>query len=84
MPAKKNVLVIEKCCTCRFWQSVSSGAAPVAGYCRRSPPVILDMIVEPEGDLQISDIAAATAYPVTNDDDWCGEYASPRSSFQQV
>jgi hypothetical protein len=42
------------------------------------------MIVEPEGDLQISDIAAATAYPVTYDDDWCGEYASPRSSFERV
>lgn len=70
------------CATCRYW-SDKEGAAiglPNEGACRkRAPQFVPALAAEIAGtdDHSFDDVVAlSTAYPITKDHDWCGEYAS--------
>lgn len=55
----------DRCETCRFWQKHSLARAVVFGLCRiRSPQLALD----------ISHHNSVTKWPMTRNDDWCGEF----------
>jgi hypothetical protein len=67
--------VAERCETCRFGQRGTKTRI----VCRRLPPVGTPLL---QGDFLLADdgvtkadlMAARTAWPVVNNDDWCGEY----------
>ena len=66
----------ERCQTCRFWErsTFQTGVATI-GTCRRyAPRGPLALPYGPAGDL-----AEVQTFPVTNDDDWCGEYVARES-----
>lgn len=62
MPKKKPIPedCMPKCGTCTFFQGEPGD---IAGYCRRYPPVVV-----PDDD------GNASAYPVIEIADWCGEF----------
>lgn len=78
----------DQCSTCRFWlvTDTAIGSAPQSslGYCRRRPPRIVekafavqDMSEDgfaSELDWTIRDQFAATNFPVSADDEWCGKW----------
>ncbi len=71
------------CETCQWWQQLDpngEGAATDGGYtvsdfgtglCRRMPPWLK---LRPDPATDSADAAAAAIWPVTWDEDWCGEY----------
>lgn len=77
----------ERCETCRFWNTESNQIAQSEtnvggkGTCQRMPPLISDaynraLLREAERDVDSEDSeeSAGRAWPVTWDDDWCGEW----------
>jgi hypothetical protein len=53
------------CYTCRFWKGSSHGE----GECRRHPP---QLTVVPDGNEECPGVK--TAWPETDQEDWCGEW----------
>ena len=62
----------ESCSNCRYYSEVQTGK----GLCRRSPPVIVDAIVEEQlKEGHVHAIEEGTRYPVATAVWWCGEWA---------
>ena len=55
----------ETCGNCRYWSTTVYDQ----GECRKRPPVIVDALCGPDGE-----IFGATYWPVTIERDWCGEW----------
>ena len=54
--------IAEKCAACRFWTKLIRDDG--LGRCRRYPP-------------QQQHVPGCWVWPLTHEDDWCGEYQSP-------
>ncbi len=70
---------IERCETCKFWDWLGNEPEPETdkGLCRRLPPVIpptATALVEWHGPGDIPYGSLAAVYPITDQDDWCGEW----------
>ena len=81
------------CKSCRFWlaeEPVEEGAI-VFGPCRRHPTRVLGELAalgvprqvwgrdqDPDEDLWSTQIYRASPFPITESDDWCGEYERGR------
>lgn len=64
MPKVKRFEEPRICETCRFW-AATPGTTP--GQCRRHAPRVADV-----------DLEALCCWPVTDADDWCGEWKHDR------
>lgn len=73
----------EQCKTCRFWFNYDPGTVdnpPEFGYCRRYPPIIDPaMCLTDHSDTQ-GVAFAATRFPVTYFEEWCGEWQSKKNT----
>jgi hypothetical protein len=58
---------MENCRTCRFYESNTASS----GECRRLPPTFVGLV---SGLTQWPPLTGM--WPITNPDDWCGEYAN--------
>jgi hypothetical protein len=56
-----------KCGNCRFWEMFPDPNGP--GVCRRHAP-------RPKMTASMSVTKTTATWPITHDDDWCGEYES--------
>lgn len=66
------------CRACDFWVQMGSGQ-PVSGRCHRHPPRIIDAayernVAERPDDSDLDHIEIATQFPITDADDFCGEF----------
>jgi hypothetical protein len=59
----------ERCATCRFWDNVEG-----LSLCRRSPPAFAARQIEPDDVEGGGTDGARGFWPVTDNDDWCGEW----------
>jgi len=85
MSAKTELPTLEgRCETCRFWDTTESGAMTAAsdadvpcGSCRRMPPVLC--FDGPDNDGVEPCKSFNWQHPVTEADDWCGEWQPKQS-----
>jgi hypothetical protein len=68
-----------ECKTCKYWdQEVMESHGDGIGECRRFPPFISDQIYKKQlvaSNGNIEDARwIATIYPITAQQDWCGEW----------
>jgi len=61
----------ESCENCQFWYPLDMG---VVGSCRRFPPKLVVGQADMEQATCVALIPGAWDYPVTDSDDWCGEW----------
>jgi hypothetical protein len=67
----------EQCENCRYFFDVrpaefeGSSRAEFHGYCRRTPPTVVQQILAPEQPSSV-----AYKQPIVGKQDWCGEYES--------
>jgi len=75
------------CTTCLFWDRYEGGPHSLSkklGDCRRRPPLISETLMArrmPGAGIELSDemeldVYVASAFPVTHETSWCGEYAA--------
>ncbi len=82
----------EKCARCRFWDRYDEGGehslSSKIGDCRRHPPQISEALLDqgmPGRGIPLADIELelavypASAFPVTHETSWCGEFDYPNS-----
>jgi hypothetical protein len=62
-------VTIKRCDQCAYW--VRSDADPASGWCHRYPPT-----ASPDAEVDNLDNIGWWMNPVTEEDDWCGEWAS--------
>lgn len=77
----------ETCSECRFWDRYTEGQLSTdKGDCRRRPPMINDRIMQYRmpgrglgdwNEMEL-DLYVASAFPVTHETSWCGEFATDR------
>lgn len=67
---------IDRCDGCRFWRRSheATGRGTRHGQCRSDPPRLIETLLEPSQDGEPVDLRAATRFPVTGEDDWCGRF----------
>lgn len=74
-----------QCQGCRFWDRYEGGPGSLNGNlgdCRRNPPAISEQILArlmpsygcPQTDDLECNVYAASAFPVTEEESWCGRF----------
>lgn len=75
------------CSTCRFWDRYGTDygdSAQLKGDCRRQPPAISNALLgarlkdggfDDIDDPFVLSVYLSSAFPVTHEASWCGEYA---------
>lgn len=70
----------KNCNTCRHWELIpkakgpQAAPAPVKGMCRRNPPAGFPMMIPPKIAGQEPQMAVNTVWPITDENDRCGEH----------
>jgi hypothetical protein len=62
------------CNCCAYFESVATGS----GYCHKIPPIIVQNLVkeDEEGGVFYASILNASAFPITFDSEFCGDFLS--------
>ena len=78
----------ESCAGCRFWDRYEGSASSLStdkGDCRRRSPLISETLLRermpgrgiPIAEVELElDIYVASAFPVTHESSWCGDFQS--------
>jgi hypothetical protein len=80
----------EACLRCRFWDRYDEGSEHGLSFdkgdCRRRPPAISETLLRerlpgrgiPLAEVELElDIYVASAFPVTHELSWCGDFEAP-------
>ncbi len=64
------------CSFCAYFENVKRESG--SGYCHKSPPIIVQNFVKehPEGGIEYSSVSIASMFPITFEDEFCGDFLS--------